>query len=335
MAAKKKDQPYNSLMQDVGQLFEKGRTESRRLGNHAQTLACWEIGRRISESELNEKGRATYGEALIAKLSEDLTKKYGRGFSQRNLNYMVMLGRTYTRTKLNNGLSWSQYCQLFTIPDEELRTKLEQKAIKEKLTLIQLQRLIRIERGRNREIPRPTGQLHTYRITRRKMLNGKAERYLDLGYGVYADLPDNAPPATTIHAVFNVQPTKPGKDPLLTPAPRENLWLYKARVERIVDADTLIVLVELLNNQHQRVRIRLAGVEIPERGTKVEAVTRRYVTDRLKNAKTILIKTRGMDRYGRYVADVLYSQKSSATERILTSGQHLNAQLIQRQRKTA
>ena len=54
-------------MQDIGNLYEQGKTESRRQGNHAQTLACWEIGRRIRQSDLGENGRAAYGEMLMPK----------------------------------------------------------------------------------------------------------------------------------------------------------------------------------------------------------------------------------------------------------------------------
>ena len=65
MNGQKEQKKYDSLVNSVARLFEEGREESRRSGNHAQTLACWNIGQQIIESELGENGRATYGEELI------------------------------------------------------------------------------------------------------------------------------------------------------------------------------------------------------------------------------------------------------------------------------
>ncbi|GBU15189.1 hypothetical protein AwPolaro_05670 [Polaromonas sp.] len=52
------------------------------------TASYWEIGRRIVEAEQKGKRRAGYGEQLIARLSLDLTQRFGRGFSARNLEQM-------------------------------------------------------------------------------------------------------------------------------------------------------------------------------------------------------------------------------------------------------
>ena len=136
-----------------------------------------------------------------------------------------------------------------------------------------------------------------------------------------------------MHSVYHCKTEK--GETKLTPSSPENLWLYRARVERIVDADTIIVLAELLDNQHKRIRVRLAGVEIPERGTEEEQRAREYLTERLKEAKGLLIKTQGADRYGRYVADILYSRINANSDHILEAGKHLNAELIQMTRSKA
>jgi predicted nuclease of restriction endonuclease-like (RecB) superfamily len=50
------------------------------------TSAYWEIGRRIVEHEQQGKQRAEYGVQLLERLSADLTARFGRGFSFRNLS---------------------------------------------------------------------------------------------------------------------------------------------------------------------------------------------------------------------------------------------------------
>ena len=52
------------------------------------TAAYWLVGRRIVEYEQGGEARAEYGAELIRRLSVDLTERYGRGFSPRNLRQM-------------------------------------------------------------------------------------------------------------------------------------------------------------------------------------------------------------------------------------------------------
>jgi hypothetical protein len=49
------------------------------------TATYWEIGRRVVEFEQGGSKKAEYGERLIYRLSNDLTKRFGRGFMRRNL----------------------------------------------------------------------------------------------------------------------------------------------------------------------------------------------------------------------------------------------------------
>lgn len=52
------------------------------------TASYWEVGRRIVEAEQKGRRRAGYGEQLIERLSFDLTRQFGRGFSRQNLQQM-------------------------------------------------------------------------------------------------------------------------------------------------------------------------------------------------------------------------------------------------------
>src|SRR5262249_4150702 len=48
----------------------------------------WLVGQRIVEQEQQGSPRAGYGEQLLKRLSRDLSKRFGRGFSERNLEQM-------------------------------------------------------------------------------------------------------------------------------------------------------------------------------------------------------------------------------------------------------
>ncbi len=82
-----KKQPANSYKQalsDIKNLVEQARLDSVRSVNAIMTATYWEIGRRIVQVEQKGKKRAEYGEQLIKKLSRDLTKSCGKGFSYTN-----------------------------------------------------------------------------------------------------------------------------------------------------------------------------------------------------------------------------------------------------------
>ena len=98
------------------------------LCDHARNTVVetyWKIGKRIVEEEQEGEAKADYGAQLIARLSEDLTMKYGRGFSERNLRNMRQF---YTSNKIwqeTAKLSWTQHIELLPIKNTAMRKKLE------------------------------------------------------------------------------------------------------------------------------------------------------------------------------------------------------------------
>jgi hypothetical protein len=56
--------------------------------NAVITTTYWLVGRAIVEREQRGANRAAYGEALMQHLAEELSRRYGRGFSRRNLEQM-------------------------------------------------------------------------------------------------------------------------------------------------------------------------------------------------------------------------------------------------------
>lgn len=90
-----KTNKYSSLITDLASLIEQGRKAAVRYVNTALVSTYWLIGRRIVEYEQKGKERAEYGEALLKKLDKDLSPKYGKGFSERNLELMRKFYLTY------------------------------------------------------------------------------------------------------------------------------------------------------------------------------------------------------------------------------------------------
>lgn len=79
---------YGGMHGDIVVVLEAARHAAARSVNALMTASYWEIGRRIVEFEQAGQERAAYGQALVKRLSVDLTERFGRGFSERNLEQM-------------------------------------------------------------------------------------------------------------------------------------------------------------------------------------------------------------------------------------------------------
>ena len=77
---------YGGLLTGISDLLDQARRMSARTVNNILTATYWEIGRRIVEYEQGGKARAEYGETdSLKRLAQDLTARYGRGFSVQGL----------------------------------------------------------------------------------------------------------------------------------------------------------------------------------------------------------------------------------------------------------
>jgi len=79
---------YSDIHSGIVEVLETARHTAARSVNALMTASYWEIGRRIVEFEQGGKERAEYGEALIKRLGDDLSRQFGRGFGWRNLTQM-------------------------------------------------------------------------------------------------------------------------------------------------------------------------------------------------------------------------------------------------------
>lgn len=85
---REKESDYGIVFEDVVGIVQAARRSAVRTLNSAMTAAYWLIGRRIVESEQAGSARADYGTRLLKRLAEGLTGRFGRGFSERNLEQM-------------------------------------------------------------------------------------------------------------------------------------------------------------------------------------------------------------------------------------------------------
>lgn len=95
---------YRDTLSDVVALLEDGRGAAARSINALMTATYWLVGRRIVESEQGGQGRAEYGQALLQRLSADLTKQFGRGFGADNLELMRLFYQSYPPSEITESV---------------------------------------------------------------------------------------------------------------------------------------------------------------------------------------------------------------------------------------
>ncbi len=96
---------YPAVLADVVRLIHDARHASARAVNTVMTVTYWEIGRRIVEEDQGGKVRAGYGEALLVRLSGDLSKRFGRGFSVDNLETARLFFLAYPTHEISETVS--------------------------------------------------------------------------------------------------------------------------------------------------------------------------------------------------------------------------------------
>ena len=117
---------FKKLVDDISRLYLNAR--------RAQVHFAWGTGRRSVEEEQNGQIRAEYGSGLLRSLSDELSKKYGAGFSVHNLQRMRRFYADHPNYARAHNLSWSHYIELMPIEDKTTIKQLEQRILKENLT---------------------------------------------------------------------------------------------------------------------------------------------------------------------------------------------------------
>lgn len=112
-----------------------------------------------------------------------------------------------------------------------------------------------------------------------------------------------------------------------------NVWTVPAKVLRVVDADTLILLCDLGWHITYEARCRLVGVNAPELGTDEGRAARAFVMDLLSYAGGVPIDgvptevtfvSHALDKYGRPLGQVLVTTQQGVSvdlaDALLTAG---------------
>lgn len=133
------DQEFYTQIKEI--LLE-ARHKVYQTANFEMVLAYWKIGKSIVEKQ-NGNERAEYGEGLIKELSKQMTKDFGKGYTERNLRAFRQFYIAYPNWHaVRAELSWTHYRLLLKVDNPKSREFYLEECIQSNWSTRQLERQI-------------------------------------------------------------------------------------------------------------------------------------------------------------------------------------------------
>ena len=110
------------------------------------------------------------------------------------------------------------------------------------------------------------------------------------------------------------------------------MYTYNAKVLRVVDGDTIDVLIDLGFSTHRKIRVRLYGINTPESRTRDLAEKKLGLAAKVRlieildeQDNEITLESHGVGKYGRCLGELFYEKDLPEGGKIKTS---INNQLV-------
>lgn len=317
---------YSSLRKHVGVTLEEGRRRAQDAVEQEKTRTYWQVGRLIDAHVLQHADRADYGKQVLKKLAQDLST------NQTLLYYALQFARSYANFPAPGKLTWSHYRALLPVKDSGQREKLESRAEAWGWSSRRLEEAVassdrrgRVVRGagsRSESAEEPAeaaapGELYVYRLCRSQAPGANPQSLLvDLGFSTYREFSPKGSGLFSGDMVKAVKKTDGYDCERYHGSPERDLYCYRAWCERVVDGDTAWMQIDLGFGIFTRQKLRLQGLDAPEKGEAGAEKSRRWLQQRLRSGEALLIRTVRSDKYDRYLAE------------IFTGGRSLNAAML-------
>lgn len=108
----------NNIYNNIKELVISARNKVYTTVNIEMLNLYWDFCKIIMDIQKGDK-RASYGDAILDKLSKKLTNEFGKGFSKRNLERMRKFYISFPiATTVSSQLSWSHYLELIKIDED-------------------------------------------------------------------------------------------------------------------------------------------------------------------------------------------------------------------------
>ncbi len=329
---------YKKLLAEVQKEITQAQSDVIKIITRQKVVMAWGVGKIINE-HLSRNDKTGYGEKLIEQLAQDTS------LADKVLYKMRSFYQAYPNLPKNDDrLNWTHYQMLSGVKKDEERKRLETLARENAWSTDNLQvEVTKTKNGKGKfakkgvdessKKPLPTklrperGKLFSYPLIEVE----KADVIcIDCGFNFFREVENQS--AKVLKVASKVDVTKKDENYSLKKSdihPRK-FNTYKAYLDRVVDGDTIRVTVDLGFKTFHNEIIRLKGIDAPEISTAEGKKSARALTEILDKISFLIIKTIKIDIYGRYVADVFFSENETDSQKVADEGIYLNQLLLDR-----
>ncbi len=286
------------------------------------------VGQYIDQHLSHIRKRIDHREDFYERLAADV------GRDRSTLMRAHQFYRAYPKVATWRLLSWGHYKGLITIRDGEERKKVEQMVIRNNWNIrdfrgyLRSRRVLEAVQDEDKPVPQlkvTRGRLNVYKVAVTGA-RGKEEALIDYGFGVLRPFSGNETKGLNDGDLIEREAGRY----VATDIADQLRYTYKAYVERVVDGDTLLVLIEGGGGNLVRDRLRLRGIDCPELDTEEGKRAKRFVEQKLGACPFIVIRTykERKDLHARYLADVFYLPDRTDAAKVAAEGIFLNQELL-------
>jgi micrococcal nuclease len=98
------------------------------------------------------------------------------------------------------------------------------------------------------------------------------------------------------------------------------VWVVPAVVERVIDGDTIEVVLDLGWKLYKQDHVRFAGINAPEKNTAEGLAAKAFLCTLIKPGDTVTIHSRKLDKYGRCLATVIHESGMDLNKAMIDAG---------------
>ncbi len=292
-----------------------------------KVVMAWNVGKIIDE-HLSRNDKTGYGEKLMEKLVQDTA------LSDNSLYRMRSFYQSYPKLpKDEKQLNWTHYQTLSGVKKDEERKRLENLVRDNSWTTDDLQtevkklktkKPLRKKKLLKTKLHPERGQLFSYPLIK---LENADVTCIDCGFNFFREVENKSKNLQNVDVIKKDETYSLKKS---DSHPRK-FNTYKAYLDRVVDGDTIRVTIDLGFKTFHNEIIRLKGIDSAEIDSEAGKESARALTQILDKIPFLVVKTVKVDIYGRYVADVFFSDKNEIdAQKVADEGIYLNQLLLDR-----
>jgi enhancing lycopene biosynthesis protein 2 len=326
---------YDKLLLEVKNHVEKTAETISKIATRKKVEMAWNLGKSIQNylEENKQSDKSIYGKHLFEQLAKDIK------ISQAVLYRMRSFYKSYPELpKDDDKLNWSHYRILAGIKDEDERKYLEDLTREQNLDAEKLRKKSQKIKQQNASQEQDSTS-NSVAVKKLKFTRGKLFCYklidvaeldslcVDCGFGIFHQLNQDTPAGV---AVIETIKSKNNFVAKKSNAKAANLNAYKAYLRKVVDGDTIHVVLDLGFKIFHEEILRLRQINAPEINTAAGEIAKEALQKILQDLPFLIVKTHATDIYGRYLADVFLpdvEQKFSAAQTV-ENGEYLSQILL-------